>query len=309
MNEIPSFGKGMRKVCCSAYAHAMCTECVRNMTMSRVQRAPDELTPEERENGEYSLPCPGTSTRPRTGNPCRGTISMSTARDLLHKQEKLVFDGKCKEFRDHAVATKARAEAWAECEELLKYGEVDVDFDSLKRKRGCDEKETERALQHELRNPNYDEGRPSGEEPKYRAFMCPRCSTGPVTREACTDLAAHHGQRNVHGVAVNNACAHCGFFGRDSNEWSAWDGVFRIAGNAVGAGSSSETAPTVAPDTDHASADTAAANEQGVTRPAWFDEVMATLFTIFEDRDHETLVAAALASDGNADTAIDRVLM
>jgi hypothetical protein len=89
------------------------------------------------------------------------------------------------EFRDHVVATKARAEVWAECRELLKYGEVDVALDRLKRKRGCDEKETERALQHELLKPNYDEGRPSRGEPKYRAFMCPRCSTGPVTREAC----------------------------------------------------------------------------------------------------------------------------
>jgi hypothetical protein len=294
------------------------------MAMSRVKCAVDELTPRERENGEYLLSCPGDS--------CPGTIDPSTAREHLHKQEKRVFDGKCKEFREHVVASKARAEAWAECHELLKYAEVEVDLDSLKRKRGCNEKETERALQRQLLNPNYDEGRPSRHEPKYRgAFMCPRCLTGPVTREACTDLAAHHGQRNASGVAINNACAHCGFFGRDSNEWRVWDGVLRIAGNAVGAGSSSDTAPAIAPDTDNAPPDTAqeatrevvdvtgdeptvteasnvAATNEEATRPAWFADVMSALYTVFEDGDYDTLVAAALASNGDVYAAIDRVM-
>ncbi|EKX31881.1 hypothetical protein GUITHDRAFT_149006 [Guillardia theta CCMP2712] len=55
------------------------------------------------------------------------------------------------------------------------------------------------------------------------ALQCPRCHTGPVLPEGCSDLGMHH-QEWFKGAMFSNACRACGFFDRDRNNWEKWDG-------------------------------------------------------------------------------------
>jgi hypothetical protein len=55
------------------------------------------------------------------------------------------------------------------------------------------------------------------------ARMCGQCSFGPVDHQACWDLQAHHGEVRG-GSRISNACARCGWFSRDINDWPRWDG-------------------------------------------------------------------------------------
>jgi hypothetical protein len=56
------------------------------------------------------------------------------------------------------------------------------------------------------------------------ARMCGQCSFGPVDHQACWDLGAHQGEQVRGGGRINNACARCGWFSRDINDWPRWDG-------------------------------------------------------------------------------------
>jgi len=56
-----------------------------------------------------------------------------------------------------------------------------------------------------------------------RAFMCAKCHYGPVDHYACSDLAAHQGERQG-GAKIDNACPKCGWFSYDLADWLPWDG-------------------------------------------------------------------------------------
>jgi len=58
------------------------------------------------------------------------------------------------------------------------------------------------------------------------AKVCPKCSFGPLIKDACDDLTAHHGQTRRNGGTTNNACPQCGFFARDWKDWKPWEGTF-----------------------------------------------------------------------------------
>ena len=51
------------------------------------------------------------------------------------------------------------------------------------------------------------------------AVQCGRCGVGPVVHHACSDLTSHHGRDGI-----NNACAACGWFSEDINDWPRWEG-------------------------------------------------------------------------------------
>lgn len=72
------------------------------------------------------------------------------------------------------------------------------------------------------------------------AIMCPRCLFGPIIREACDDMEAHHGvpwQRWTDNRCPNEACryfhgtlrepASPDWNGRDLGGWLVWDGIVR----------------------------------------------------------------------------------
>ena len=49
--------------------------------------------------------------------------------------------------------------------------------------------------------------------------MCKKCRAGPVTNEACSNLASH----NDGGA---NQCRNCGWFSANWHDWPMWDGKF-----------------------------------------------------------------------------------
>ena len=49
--------------------------------------------------------------------------------------------------------------------------------------------------------------------------MCKKCRAGPVTNEACSNLASH----NDGGA---NRCRNCGWFSENWHDWPMWDGKF-----------------------------------------------------------------------------------
>ena len=110
----------------------------------------------------------------------------------------------------------------------------DVNLGQLKRKfgAGVEAAQTQEYFRKEFYNPLF--GTP--DEAEYKAWMCPRCFTGPVTNEKCFDLQAHHEER-VEGSSstTSNACAHCNFFSAEQRGWAPWDGIYRIAGKPVAA--------------------------------------------------------------------------
>mmetsp|Transcript_3870 Transcript_3870/g.8273 ORF Transcript_3870/g.8273 Transcript_3870/m.8273 type:complete len:905 (-) Transcript_3870:256-2970(-) len=55
------------------------------------------------------------------------------------------------------------------------------------------------------------------------AYQCSSCGFGPVDHGGCTDLFAHHGERNGDGI-VRNSCPQCGWFSEDISDWQSWDG-------------------------------------------------------------------------------------
>lgn len=237
MSPIPRNGKGSTKFSCSLSSHCMCKPCYKSMVLSRVQRSYDELTETECECGEIMLPCTHTT--------CTGQFNLTKARLHLNGEEWATFDINQRRLRDRVVEQKAHAEAERDFSTLLaqQHGSQGIDLTGLKRIRDCQERSLERSLKHTFRNPRYNPHNPRG-EPEYNAFMCPRCKTGPISRDDCTDLQAHHGQSNGRGGTTSNACAHCGFFAVDSHRWARWDGRVRIGGNPVGGGSPS-TVPAV----------------------------------------------------------------
>ena len=57
------------------------------------------------------------------------------------------------------------------------------------------------------------------------ARVCPKCSFGPVIKDACNNLTTHHGQARHDGATTNNACPQCGFFANNWTEWKTWEGT------------------------------------------------------------------------------------
>jgi len=60
----------------------------------------------------------------------------------------------------------------------------------------------------------------------YYAFKCPQCFFGPIDKEHCDDLVAHHGDYVSEGVKIDNSCPMCGFYGTTITQWGKWDGEF-----------------------------------------------------------------------------------
>jgi hypothetical protein len=57
------------------------------------------------------------------------------------------------------------------------------------------------------------------------AYECPRCQFGPILHGHCSDLRAHHNQRQSAGHTISNACPRCDFFVAEISGWPAWKGV------------------------------------------------------------------------------------
>jgi len=60
----------------------------------------------------------------------------------------------------------------------------------------------------------------------YYAFKCPQCFFGPIDKQHCDDLVAHHGEHVSDGVKIDNSCPMCGFYGTNITDWGKWDGEF-----------------------------------------------------------------------------------
>lgn len=71
-----------------------------------------------------------------------------------------------------------------------------------------------------------------------RQLMCPRCRFGPIRKEYCDDMSAHHGLGEGN---TDNRCPNCYFFaphgpdfaGAEGDKWLAWDGLPRRNENDV----------------------------------------------------------------------------
>jgi hypothetical protein len=61
------------------------------------------------------------------------------------------------------------------------------------------------------------------------AYQCKECSFGPILRDGCTDLNAHHNQQ-VGRAKINNGCPECGWFASNIREWPSWNGKIRDVG-------------------------------------------------------------------------------
>ena len=242
MTAIPTKGAGSSKRNCTHHnPHYYCLDCTKNWAMSLCRRPVSELTDAERTATDLVFTClEQRSARYRAPPaPCTGVIPVSVMQKALCKNDFAEFETNRRRIHDHFVAEQAREEESVAIRRVLACEGIEVDIEGLKRKHGVDDVAVERTLKHQTLNPMY--GRPG--EHQYRAWMCPRCRTGPVTNEACFDLAAHHNQQHGSGVKTSNACVNCGFYTTEQNQWTPWDGVLRIAGNAVGQGSSSGSAP------------------------------------------------------------------
>ena len=242
MTAIPTKGAGSSKRNCTHHnPHYYCLDCTKNWAMSLCRRPVSELTDAERTATDLVFTClEQRSARYRAPPaPCTGVIPVSVMQKALCKNDFAEFETNRRCIHDHFVAEQAREEEAGAIRRVLACEGIEVDIEGLKRKHGVDDVAVERTLKHQTLNPMY--GRPG--EHQYRAWMCPRCRTGPVTNEACFDLAAHHNQQHGSGVKTSNACVNCGFYTTEQNQWTPWDGVLRIAGNAVGQGSSSGSAP------------------------------------------------------------------
>lgn len=66
--------------------------------------------------------------------------------------------------------------------------------------------------------------------PEGGVLQCPRCSKGPIYREACGDMEAHHGEAGGFSTS-DNRCPNprCRYFGRSAeSDWDTWDGYVRV---------------------------------------------------------------------------------
>lgn len=69
----------------------------------------------------------------------------------------------------------------------------------------------------------------------YSAYMCGKCSFGPIDHMACMDLKCHHGEKKGGGAGqINNACPKCKWFAATIDKWPAWDGEFRSVEESTG---------------------------------------------------------------------------
>lgn len=179
---------------CTAGAHLTCAACLNTHTMHSCSL--DHTNMERLMERQGMVQCPSTATGTCT-TPCRGGFNLKELYSVL-SEESL-----------HAALAASAHVAKSEGT-LAALGQLNQTDSSNKNSQQQARQELELYLQTQYPG----------------AYQCKQCGRGPVIirRGDCSDLAAHHHQRLRDGGTISNACAGCGWFSPDLNEWPKWDG-------------------------------------------------------------------------------------
>ena len=137
--------------------------------------------------------------------------------DLLRLQgaaEAAMREAEAARQRERAAREEqARREEQRRQEEQARLRREREEAERQKREREAQEQADLRAMQeHNAENRRLGVG-------DFR--MCKKCRAGPVTNDACSDLARHKNE-----VAGGNRCRNCGWFTANWHEWPMWDGKY-----------------------------------------------------------------------------------
>lgn len=211
-------------------SHWFCKACVSTITGMKLGKSFDELSAEERRDGELRVYCPGGYGTAACSH--GGVFARTTILNALKQSDVLRYIDRSAEVGKEHLSLRMREET-----DVLLAGFVASEDPGAELVHHVSASERgdaalERQMQREHANPDFG-NHPS--EPQYvNVFTCPDCGCGPVVRDNCSDLSAHDGE-NDGGAYVSNACPNpdCQFWTDDSEDWLPWNGRYVPASSPV----------------------------------------------------------------------------
>ncbi|GMH79827.1 hypothetical protein TrST_g3487 [Triparma strigata] len=206
-------------ICCLSYSrdslvvcgggHSLCSECLN----SHVQAELDKVRGSTQMKLDFgarkgSILCPN-----HYDSGCTHTFHPTDLAGYLGSQHKDTFSDLWS-IHDECIAAHEFNKSAAQAQRKLDKIVADRDASLAAAKKKFEHDQLEEALQKEFGG---------------SAFMCRQCNYGPILKDGCSDLSAHHGQSTGRG-RINNACPSCGWFSASICEWPRWNGKLPSSG-------------------------------------------------------------------------------